>query len=243
MSFGFSVGDILLASRLAYKLYSTVTYGKRSAAKDLQELGDALFGLRCALDHLGRAAEDIWATASNTPDANALEIRHKLNTMVCSCGITLQELDSVTKKYREAAEPAESEVSVEHDVGIVQAVGTSTPPNKKRSIVRFKENVQVNWLKIRWGIERSSLSEYRARLQSHIDSINMVLNTFLWCVSPLHQPLDFHKGEQTPGPQLIASRLTADSTPRRCRSYKIVHYSLTNHCYSWLRKSATCLCL
>ncbi len=180
MSFGFSVGDILLASKLAYKLYSTIADGKRSSAKDLKELGDALFGLRCALDHLGKAAEDIWATTSNTQDADAAESRQKLDAMVASCGGTLQELDSVTERYREVTKPAESDRAVDDD-GVVPAVGAPTLPNKKGSTARLRENMQVNWLKIRWSIERSSLSEYRARLQSHMDAINMVLNTFLWC--------------------------------------------------------------
>lgn len=183
MSFGFSVGDILLASKLAYRLYSTITTGRRSAAKDLQELGDVLFGLRCALDHLGNAAKDIWATTSNTQDANAVEIRQKLATMVCSCSATLQELDSVTARYREATKSAESEV-INDNIEVVPAVGASTQPNRKPSMARFKDNVQVNWLKMRWSIERNSFSEYRARLQSHTDTINMVLNTLLWCAVP-----------------------------------------------------------
>jgi hypothetical protein len=192
MSFGFSVGDILLASKLAYKLYSTITDGKRSAAKDLKELGDVLFGLRCALDHLGKAVEDIRATASNPQDANTVEIWHKLDSMVASCEATLQELDSVTKRYREAVKPAESEVVNDDDGEVGTVVGASTPPNKQRSMARFKENVQVNWLKIRWSMERNSLGEYRTKLQSHVDSINMVLNTFLWCAGALFHSLDFH---------------------------------------------------
>ena len=59
MSFGFSVSDIILVSQLAYKLYLTVTSGRRAAGKDLRELEDVLFGLRCALDHLAKATEDI----------------------------------------------------------------------------------------------------------------------------------------------------------------------------------------
>ena len=193
MSFGFSVGDILLASKLACKLYSTITDGRRSAAKDLKELGDVLFGLRCALDHLGKAAEDIRATASNPQYVDAVEVRYKLDSMVASCGATLQELDSVTKRYREAFKPAESEaVNGDEDTEVVTAVGASTPPNKQRSMARFKENVQVNWLKIRWSMERNSLGGYRTQLQSHVDSINMVLNTFLWCVGALFHSLDFH---------------------------------------------------
>jgi hypothetical protein len=180
MSFGFSVSDIVMVSHLAYKLYSTVTSGRRSAAKDLKELEDVLFGLHCALDHLGKAAKDISATASNKQDANAMEMQQKLDTMINSCGTTLQELDSVTKRYREAANPGVSDVV--DDTADLPAAGPSINPNKRRSIVRFTQNVRVNWMKIRWDIERNSLSEYREKLQAHMDAINIVLTTFLWCV-------------------------------------------------------------
>jgi len=37
-------------------------------------------------------------------------MQRKLGAMISSCGATLQELESVTKKYREVADPAESDV-------------------------------------------------------------------------------------------------------------------------------------
>ena len=180
MSFGFSIGDILLVSQLAYKLYSTVTSGRRSASRDLKELEDVLFGLRCALDHLSKAAKDISASASNRQDTDAVDMRQKLDTMINSCGATLQELDTVTSKYREAANQGESDV-VDLTADL-PATGLSTNSNKKRSISQFKQNARVNWMKIRWDVERNSLSEYRVKLQAHTDAINIVLNTFLWYV-------------------------------------------------------------
>jgi hypothetical protein len=182
MSFGFSVGDIILLSQLAYKLYSTITAGRRAATKDLQELADVLFGLRCALDHLGNAAKDVSPTASEESQAtNAIEVQQKLHTMVLSCRATLQELDSVTKKYREAAELADTDV-VDEDADFRLELEASSNPSKKRPIARFKEKARVNWMKIRWDMERNSLGEYRVKLQSHTDAINLVLTTFLWYV-------------------------------------------------------------
>lgn len=181
MSFGFSVGDIILVSQLAYELYSTVTTGRRAAGKDLKELEDVLFGLHCALDHLGKTAEDISATALNRQDAKAIEMRQKLNTMVDSCRATLMELDSVTKPYREVADPGGN--GIVDDTTDSPDDGTPTNPNKKRSMARVKQSIRVNWMKIRWDIERTSLSEYRGKLQAHTDAINIVLSTFLWCVS------------------------------------------------------------
>lgn len=180
MSFGFSIGDIVLVSQLAHRLYFTVTTGRRSAGKDLKELEDVLFGLRCSLDHLGKAAKDISATTSNRQDANANVVRQKLDTMVNACSATLQELDSVTKRYREAAHTDESDVV--GDTTGLPATGIATNPNQKRSLDRLKQSVRVNWMKIRWDMERASLNEYRQKLQAHTDAINIVLNTFLWSV-------------------------------------------------------------
>jgi hypothetical protein len=174
MSFGFSVGDIILVGRLTYKLYSTITSGRRSAAKDLKELADVLFGLHCALDHLRKAAKDISATASNQQDGNAVGMHKKLDAMINSCGTTVQELESVTKRYGKAAGPDEATDS--------PATVTCINPHKKRSADRFKQSVQANWARIRWDMERNSLNEYRAKLQAHMDAINIVLTTFLWCV-------------------------------------------------------------
>jgi hypothetical protein len=189
MSFGFSIGNIILLSQLTYKLYSTITAGRRSATKDLQELADVLFGLRCALDHLGNASKDISATASDNHDANMAEVQRKLNAMVASCLATLEELDSVTKKYRQAVEPVESD-AVDYEPELVPDIGTSSALNKKRSIARFREKAGVNWMKIRWDVERRSFNEYRVRLQSHTDAINLVLTTFLWCV--MYHLVDSH---------------------------------------------------
>ena len=177
MSFGFSVGDILLVSHLAYQLYSTVSSGRRSAAKDLKELENVLFGVHCALDHLGKAATEISATAADRKNANAVEMRQKLDSMINSCGATLQELDSVTKKYREAALPAGSDL-VDEAVDL-PTIGSSTNQEKRISRVPLKQRVRVNWWKIRWDIERKSLGEYREKLQAHTDAINIVLSTFL----------------------------------------------------------------
>ena len=161
MSFGFSVGDIILLSQLSYKLYASITKGRRGAGRDLKELEDVLFSLRCALDHLSNVANNILATTQNTGD-----MQEKLNSMIDSCGSTLQDLDSMTQKYRDGTKPTESEVNDNR--------------RKKVFLARVKENCNINWMKIRWDMERYSIQYYRDKLRSHADAINIVMNTFLW---------------------------------------------------------------
>ena len=139
-----SVSALATLLQLAYKLYLTVTSGRRAAGKDLRELEDVLFGLRCALDHLAKATEDISATVSSRQNVNAIEMQRKLGAMIASCGATLQELESVTKKYRKVADPTESDVVHDGPAGLPTAAA-STNPKQTRSVARLKEDIRVNW--------------------------------------------------------------------------------------------------
>lgn len=168
MSFGFSVGDIILLSQLSYKLYSSVTKGRRGAGRDLKELEDVLFGLRCALDHLSNVANNVLETTQNTGDKASVDMREKLNSMIDSCGSTLQDLDSLTQKYRNGTKPAVSDGNDNRSKKVSQ------------SLARITQNFNINWMKIRWDMERYSLQYYRDKLRSHADAINIVMNAFLW---------------------------------------------------------------
>lgn len=107
MSFGFSVGVIILCSQIAYRLFSAVTDGRKKASRDLKELADSLFGLYCALNHLKRDHETILAKVSSNAGDNATQVHAQLGYMIQSCLETLEELDKDTGEYREVA----SEVS------------------------------------------------------------------------------------------------------------------------------------
>ncbi|KAF2690880.1 hypothetical protein K458DRAFT_438643 [Lentithecium fluviatile CBS 122367] len=153
MSFGFSIGDIVLLSQLAYNLYSSVT----AASRDLRDLEDVLFSLRCALDHLGDVAKDVLAKAEIGGRQSGPDFKENLNRMIASCGSTLQELDDLMQKYRE--------ISADDGLGPKQ--------DTKRMIQRIK----VNWKKVRWDQEKQSLQQYREKLRSHTDAINLILTS------------------------------------------------------------------
>ena len=169
MSFGFSVSDIILLSQLSYKLYTTVTSGRHNASRDLEELDQVLFGLYCALSHLRHVASEVSATsvATGLTDAHTREMYQTLNQMVQNCASTLEDLDSVTKRYREGTRQDD----VEEDVG-------NSSSHKRRR--RLKKMVESNLMKIRWDIDKETLRVHRDKLQSHVDAISLVLNTFHW---------------------------------------------------------------
>ncbi|OAL33502.1 hypothetical protein AYO20_07188 [Fonsecaea nubica] len=178
MSFGFSIGDIILLGQLSYKLYDTVTTGRRNASRELQELGDVLFGLNCALDHLRHVAGDISKAASTSlsNDSHGREMQQALDQMVQNCAVTLNDLDSVTKKYRDGAMVSENN---ENNEGVESGAGSGSRRGQKRRQV-LKNAIASNWAKIRWDIDKDSLKAYRDKLQAHINAINLVLSTFHW---------------------------------------------------------------
>jgi hypothetical protein len=218
MSFGFSIGkskaawvlarpfsrragDIVLLSKLAYDLYSSVTTGRKAASRDLQELEDVLFNLRCALDHLGDVAKDVVGRADSQPSGQ--ELHQKLNRMMASCGTTLKELDGVTKKYRESILSSDE-----------------TDKTKKRNLGDVTKRVKVNWKKVRWDQEKQSLQQYREKLRSHTDAINLVLNSILWSVCAILPYASRTNLIAYPGQTRTSQKPTVKSITRRH-----IHYS------------------
>ncbi|KAJ5153032.1 uncharacterized protein N7482_009510 [Penicillium canariense] len=169
MSFGFSIGDIILCSEIAYRLFSSVTDGRKRASRDLKELEDTLFGLYCALNHLQRDHKAILAQAPAESGDNAGQMHLQLGYMIRACLETLQELDSATAKYREAATES-SRPSLGSQLSLT---GAPSPQPAKTSL-------KIQWKRVMWDLRGDSFSKYRSKLQSHTDSINLLLNTFIW---------------------------------------------------------------
>lgn len=89
--------------------------------------------------------------------------------MISSCGSTLQELDDVTKKYRDIAieEGKEDAASIE---------------KRKKTLDDVARRIKVNWKKVRWDQEKQSLQQYREKLRSHTEAINLILSSIIWSV-------------------------------------------------------------
>ena len=172
MSFGFSIGDIILVGQLSYRLYDILSTDNGPAAK---ELGNALFGLRCALDHLGRQATEISLQTSYDGDQTANEMHSNLDTMIASCAATLTDIENQFAKY---ATEGQGNTSLRPQVP-PRAV-TSTRDKLRLSLSRLQNTVKTGSHRMRWSKDSQVFAEYREKLQSHADAINMVLTTFLW---------------------------------------------------------------
>lgn len=172
LSFGFSLGDIILCAQIARQLYSSLTDGRRNAPCDLKELKSVLFGLYCSLNHLHRVSQTIFARAEYIPNQDAVHIQHQqLGFMINSCLQTLHNLETVTRKYREAADDPPPLSSSPYAVA-----GVSVPTH-------FRDRAKIQWRRFLWDLKRDSFFPYREKLQSHTDAINLLLSTFIWFVS------------------------------------------------------------
>lgn len=172
MSFGFSVGDIILISHLSYRLYDTLANDNGPAAK---ELGNALFSLRCALDHLGRQAAEISLHTRYDEDQNAHRMHKDLDTMISSCAATLTELEKLFAKYAN-----EAQVDSSPSFRVQPRAELGARDKLQLSLSRLKKTAKISSTKIRWSKDSQIFRDYREKLQSHADAINMVLTTFLW---------------------------------------------------------------
>jgi hypothetical protein len=47
---------------------------------------------------------------------------------------------------------------------------------------QLRAQVKIQWKRILWDLRGDSLTKYRQKLQSHADSINLLLSTFIWSV-------------------------------------------------------------
>jgi hypothetical protein len=126
----------------------------------LRELEEVLFSLKCALDHLGEVPNDVLARPGFRYGGSGF--KEKPDVMIDSYASTLQELDEVTKKYRD-----------------VESQAIKGKP-RLRTMEDMKKSIRVNWQRVRWDHEKQSLQQYREKLKSHTDAINLMLTSVIW---------------------------------------------------------------
>ncbi|CAI7631461.1 unnamed protein product [Penicillium viridicatum] len=167
MSFGFSIGDIVLCSQITYRLLNAATTGRKNAPRDLRELEGVLFDLNCSLSQLQRASLVISSRNFSTLDHDATDVAQQLGFMVRSCLRALGHLESATDKYRAAVTTPSLVFHNRHRLKILHSQ-------------QFTTEVKTQWRRIMWDLRGESLSQYRRKLESHLGAINLLLNTLIW---------------------------------------------------------------
>lgn len=171
MSF-ISIGDVICCTQLAFRLYTTLSSGRKNAPQDMKALGEVLFGLYCALNHLERELETLLSGPIARDEHDIVQTRQQLGQMIKSCRRALKELDEATANYRQAAHDPPHLVS--RPSYRVFGIGFSQ---------QLKAQVRVQWLRVQWYLRSDSFTKYRIELQSHTSAINLLLSTMTWSVS------------------------------------------------------------
>ena len=156
-----SVGDIVLCTQIVCRLLAAATTGRKDATRDIRELDSVLLSLNLSLAQLCKAAAVI-SSRNNSLDPDAAHIQQDLGLMVGSCRQTLEDLERTTLKYRDI-------------------LRLSTP---SRDAGSFHTSPQfwfkLQWRRVMWDFKGESLTRYRKKLETHIEAINLMLNTCIW---------------------------------------------------------------
>ncbi|CZR51265.1 uncharacterized protein PAC_01140 [Phialocephala subalpina] len=155
MSFGISIGDILMLSGLAYSIGKTLTTGRKSAPEEFQEVQNQLFAISNALRLLSATLNKEGPT--EVERAIGLEEDEILGRMIENCRSTLQYLDKVIKSYPELQSDSKNEHSDEN-----------TRKGWRREL---KENIK----KIKWTAEGADLDKLRHNLATHVNALNLAI--------------------------------------------------------------------
>ncbi|KAJ5810767.1 hypothetical protein N7447_010283 [Penicillium robsamsonii] len=106
------------------------------------------------------------AKATSKPNIDAAQMNQHLGYMIISCQETLEELDNATAKYR---------VAVDDPLPTPHCQYAVVPLAR-----HFRAQVKTQLQRIIWDLRSNSFIKYREKLHSHTDSINLLLNTFIW---------------------------------------------------------------
>lgn len=173
MSFGFSISDIVTLSEKAYQLYGILATGRKNAPSSFAELSDAVFGLRCSLQHLSHHVENTPTLnkTSGKKDQETLIMYKNLDTMLNNCAGTLLGLEKILDKYSDTVpDPPATNLYL---------------PRKIRRRDTMRNSIKVNWARVMWGLEEKSLGDLRNKLLGHSSSISLLVQMLLWYVITL----------------------------------------------------------
>lgn len=154
MSLCISVGDIVVCLQLVHRVFSIIGKGRKNAPRDLKELQNALFGLSCTLELLKKEHEKVMSSQA-APDTT-IQTSQFLGYLILSCEETLYQLEDAAEQYKEALNESGN--------------------------VSYKDQLKIQWKRILWSMRGDTLMQYRDKLRSHTDSINLLLNTSVWSV-------------------------------------------------------------
>lgn len=137
MAFQISIGDIVMLSKLAFRLAHAFTTGRKSAPAEFQEVQNQLYSLSKALDffgsHTSRASQNGFGLDSRAHGDN-------LGSMIENCRSTLNHLEHLVDKYM-----------------VLNGDHNHDPPTSHSK--RWRSEFLQNWKKVKWTTEGGDLSK------------------------------------------------------------------------------------
>ncbi|KAH8800341.1 hypothetical protein F5884DRAFT_549349 [Xylogone sp. PMI_703] len=155
MSFGIGVGDILLLSKLAYRLAKTVTSDRKNADVEFKEVQNQLFAISNALNQLSNTLKETEYSTSDSLDAPEDET---LGSMIENCRGTLTQLDATLKKYP-----------------VVQLDSKRVRQDDGDGRRNWARELKSNIKRIKWTTEGANLDKIRQNLAVHINALNLAI--------------------------------------------------------------------
>ncbi|KAL2862959.1 uncharacterized protein BJX67DRAFT_385192 [Aspergillus lucknowensis] len=155
-----NVGDIYLLGRLAFKLGSAFSRGRKSAPQEFREVENQLYSLSAALQAFRNEIQNgLSLDSSSLP--GAFKARNGgdedvVGRIVESCGETLKHLEAIVEKYSN--------------------IGRSSDGSPASSTFRrWNEGIKSGWKAILWTKEGGDLMTLRSNLAVHTNSLNLLL--------------------------------------------------------------------
>ncbi|KAL2010812.1 hypothetical protein VTN00DRAFT_3530 [Thermoascus crustaceus] len=151
MAFQISIGDIVMRSKLAFRLAHAFTTGRKSAPAEFQEVQNQLYSLSKALDFFGSH------TSRASPNRFGLDSRAQggsLSAMIENCRSTLNHLERLVDKYM-----------------VLQGDHTHDPSTSHGK--RWRSEFLQNWTRVKWTTEGGDLSKLQHNLAIHINSLTL----------------------------------------------------------------------
>ena len=137
---------MILVSQLSWKTWQTCTSGRKAAPGEFVVVESELWSLSSALEQLAT----LWA--ADVDEKGIPREMIGLPEAVRHSEQTIKEFDRFLDKYR---------------------LPCATPGGGP---IKWTQRAKNNWTRIMWGTEKETLNDFRARIDRHILSLNILIN-------------------------------------------------------------------
>ena len=145
-----SIGDVLLLSKIAFRIGQAFTSGRKAAPAEFSEIQSLLFTMSKSLELLVQKQSDSSSNAQ--PFQKETDTDQILAQMIINCKDTLVPLEELVKKYSDI-EPDKEGIEKRH----------------------WKDDIRKNWKQVVWTKEGGNLAKLKTTLTAHLNGLQLAL--------------------------------------------------------------------